>query len=128
MGSEMCIRDSSHATPEDEEEGSFVDRIAAPEDTTPEVNVQNGESTSQLYQALTSLPAREAVVLRLRFGLDESHTHTLAEISQRLGLTRTQVRVREQRALSLLRKHLQHQTVATKQHKQETQLRCKNAA
>ena len=120
-----CFTD---ATPGDEKEDSFVDRIAAPEETTPEVSVLNAESSTQLYQALTSLPSPEADILRLRFGLGEPHSYTLEEVSERLGLTRKQVRLREQRALVRLRVYLQRPTTATHQHKQEPQLRWRKAA
>ena len=118
----------SEATPREEEEVSIIDLIAAPEETAPDVNVLNADITTKLYQALTSLPAWEAVILRLHFGLNESHTYTLAEISQRLGLTRTQVRLREQRALVRLRAYLQRPTKATLQHRQEPQRRWRKAA
>jgi RNA polymerase sigma factor (sigma-70 family) len=116
------------ATPGEEHEGAFVDRIAAPEETTPEANVLNVDSATHLYRALTHLPEPEANILRLRFGLGELHAYTLAEVSRRLGLTREQVRVREQRALVRLRVYLQRPATATLQHRQEPQRRWRKAA
>jgi RNA polymerase sigma factor (sigma-70 family) len=118
----------SGATPGEENAGSFVDRSAAPEEITPEGNVLDADSATQLYQALASLPVPEADILRLRFGLGESHAYTLAEVSQRLGLTREQVRLREQRALVRLRVYLQRPTAATQQHTREPQRRWRKAA
>jgi RNA polymerase sigma factor (sigma-70 family) len=103
----MCL---SNVLPGDEKEGSLVDGIRAPEESTPEVNVANAESDTQLYQALANLPKPEADILHLRFGLRERRTYTLREVSQRLGLTREQVRAREQRALVRLRVYLRHPT------------------
>jgi RNA polymerase primary sigma factor len=98
----------SDATPEEEETDAFVDRIAAPEETTPEVRVLNAERATHLCRALAILPEPEADILRLRFGLGEPRPCTLAEVSHRLSLTREQVRVREQRALVRLRVYLSH--------------------
>jgi RNA polymerase sigma factor (sigma-70 family) len=120
----MCFPD---ATPGEENEGAFVDRIATPEETTPEAHVLNVDSATHLYRALTHLPEPEADILRLRFGLGEPHAYTLAEVSRRLGLTREQVRVREQRALVRLRVYLQRPTTATLQHRQEPQRRWRKA-
>jgi RNA polymerase primary sigma factor len=51
----------------------------------------------------TGLPPREREVLRMRFGLDGGHTQTLAQVAERLGVTRERVRQIEKRALRRLR-------------------------
>jgi RNA polymerase primary sigma factor len=48
------------------------------------------------------LDAREATVLKMRFGLEDTPTHTLKEIGEALGLTRERVRQIEVEALSKL--------------------------
>jgi RNA polymerase sigma factor (sigma-70 family) len=54
--------------------------------------------------ALEMLSEREAEILRLRFGLDESgEPHTLGEIGQRFSLTRERIRQIESCALAKLR-------------------------
>jgi RNA polymerase sigma factor (sigma-70 family) len=54
--------------------------------------------------ALEMLSEREAEILRLRFGLDESgQPHTLGEIGQRFSLTRERIRQIESCALAKLR-------------------------
>jgi RNA polymerase primary sigma factor len=57
----------------------------------------------ELEQVLSTLSAREAKVLTLRFGLYNGQKYTLAEIGEKLGLTRERVRQIENRALRRLR-------------------------
>ena len=52
------------------------------------------------------LDEREAIVLRLRFGLGDEEPCTLVTIGERLGLTRERVRQIEKSALANLAKQL----------------------
>jgi RNA polymerase primary sigma factor len=55
-----------------------------------------------LRRALGTLTDREATVLRLRFGLDSEREHTLAEVSEQLGVSVERVRQIQVRGLSKL--------------------------
>jgi len=55
-----------------------------------------------LRQALGNIGEREALVLRLRFGVDEEREHTLAEVANRLGVSVERVRQIQVRALTKL--------------------------
>jgi RNA polymerase primary sigma factor len=55
-----------------------------------------------LRRALGALTDREATVLRLRFGIDAEREHTLAEVSERLGVSVERVRQIQVRGLSKL--------------------------
>ncbi len=57
----------------------------------------------QIDRALSTLPAREARILRLRFGLQDGQTYTLEEIGDKFGLTRERIRQLESKALRRLR-------------------------
>ena len=57
----------------------------------------------EIDRALRSLPARDAKVLRLYFGLNDGREHTLEEIGGLLGVTRERVRQLRDRALKRLR-------------------------
>ena len=56
-----------------------------------------------LLEMVNRLPARDALVLRLRYGLDGAPPRTLAEIGRQLGITRERVRQLEVRALKRLK-------------------------
>jgi RNA polymerase primary sigma factor len=57
-----------------------------------------------LRSALAKLPAREAEIVRLYFGLGSESAMTLEEIGQRFGLTRERIRQLKERALGRLRR------------------------
>ena len=59
--------------------------------------------TDEVEGALTTLPPRDARVLKLYFGLDGGREHTLEEIGGMLGVTRERVRQLRDRALKRLR-------------------------
>ena len=91
--------------PVNAEEGTaFGDLMADDTIVSPEDEALRRGMAEQLEVALGSLEDREKEVLRLRFGLTNSHEHTLAEIARRLNLSRERVRQIEQRAFVKLRK------------------------
>ena len=57
----------------------------------------------KVNELLSSLSPREARVLRLRFGLQNSVSYTLEEVGQKFGLTRERIRQIEGKALRRLR-------------------------
>ena len=73
-------------------DGRTLDRFAADEQSDPEAQVIDQLLTEEIDRALRSLPARDAKVLRLYFGLNEGREHTLEEIGGLLGVTRERVR------------------------------------
>jgi RNA polymerase sigma factor (sigma-70 family) len=89
-----------------EEEGSLVEILPHPDGSSPEEELLKADRSKTLYQALTSLAPQDAEVLRLRFGLTDGHSYTLEEVGQRLRMSREQVRQRERRALTSLKKYL----------------------
>jgi RNA polymerase primary sigma factor len=56
-----------------------------------------------IERALEELPARYALVVRLRYGLNGDQPHTLEDIAQKLSLSRERVRQIEREAFSRLR-------------------------
>jgi DNA-directed RNA polymerase sigma subunit (sigma70/sigma32) len=53
---------------------------------------------------LGTLPDRSAVVMRMRFGLDDGRSRTLDEVGKALGLTRERIRQIERDTLRELRR------------------------
>ena len=82
---------------------SLIERFVAEEGTTPEDEYMNRFVSEEIERALVTLPARDAKVLRLYFGLDGGREHTLEEIGSMLGVTRERVRQLRDRALKRLR-------------------------
>src|SRR3712207_7786004 len=50
-----------------------------------------------------SLPERSAIVMRMRFGLDDGRPRTLDEVGRHLGLTRERIRQIERDTLAEIR-------------------------
>jgi len=85
---------------EDSELGSFIEDETTP---TPTQSVYQDLLREKLEQVLSTLPPREARILRLRFGLINGQSYTLEEVGQKFGLTRERIRQIEGKALRRLR-------------------------
>ncbi|CAN5217580.1 RNA polymerase sigma factor RpoD [soil metagenome] len=94
----------SMATPIGDDEDSYLGDFI--EDTNMESPVDAAtmeglrESTRQILETLT---AREAKVLRMRFGIDMNTDHTLEEVGKQFDVTRERIRQIEAKALRKLR-------------------------
>ena len=82
---------------------SLIERFVADEMPDAEEEAMNRFLNDEIEQALGTLPARDAKVLRLYFGLEGGREHTLEEIGAMLGVTRERVRQLRDRALKRLR-------------------------
>jgi RNA polymerase primary sigma factor len=88
--------------------GSTLERLAVDgQGTDPISSISRAESLGQLADELDRLGAREASVLRLRFGLAGDAPLTLRQVGSRLGLSGEAVRRLERRALNGLAETLQ---------------------
>jgi RNA polymerase primary sigma factor len=82
---------------------SLIERFIADDRAGAEEEAMDRFLTDEIETALATLPARDAKVLRLYFGLDGGREHTLEEIGGMLGVTRERVRQLRDRALKRLR-------------------------
>ena len=85
---------------EDSHLGDFIEdiSIASPIDSATGQGLQ--EATTDVLAGLT---AREAKVLRMRFGIDMNTDHTLEEVGKQFDVTRERIRQIEAKALRKLR-------------------------
>ena len=85
---------------EDSHLGDFIEdaRVLSPVESATAQGLR--ESTSTILAGLT---AREAKVLRMRFGIDMNTDHTLEEVGKQFDVTRERIRQIEAKALRKLR-------------------------
>ena len=87
----------------DSEDSQLVERFITEEAAEPELEVESRLLSEAVSEALETLEARDAKVLRLYFGLEGEREHTLEEIGNMLGVTRERIRQLRDRALRRLR-------------------------
>lgn len=85
---------------EDSQLGDFLEDKDMP---NPEEVAASMILREQLEEMLDDLSEREREVLRLRFGLEDGHAHTLEDVGRRFGVTRERIRQIEAKALRKLR-------------------------
>ena len=82
---------------------STIERFMAEDRAEPDAEAMEQFLIAEIDAALSTLPPRDARVLRLYFGLDGGREHTLEEIGGLFGVTRERVRQLRDRALKRLR-------------------------
>ncbi len=91
-------------TPVGEEEDSLLgDFIEDKEVDSPANTAAYRLLSEQINTVLSTLPAREQKVIRMRFGLDDGYSHTLEEVGYVFKVTRERIRQIEAKALRRLR-------------------------
>ncbi|MEA2640897.1 MAG: polymerase primary sigma factor [Chloroflexota bacterium] len=88
----------------EEEESTLADLIADAGARAPSEEAEEGVLADMLDQALNQhLTAREAQVLRMRFGLEDGQVRTLGEVGDQLDISRERARQIEAEAIRKLR-------------------------
>lgn len=78
------------------------DRISDASSPSVEYQIIRASVEQQIREILGELEEKEALVLKLRFGLDDDRPRTLQEIGDRLQLTRERIRQIERKAMRKL--------------------------
>jgi RNA polymerase nonessential primary-like sigma factor len=86
-----------------DDDASLGDFIADDRATAAESTVEAGLMRAQLYDVLSTLEAREAAVVRMRYGLDGGQPKTLDEIGRSFKLSRERIRQIERETMAKLR-------------------------
>ncbi|RSN07393.1 RNA polymerase subunit sigma [Nonomuraea sp. WAC 01424] len=84
-------------------EGRIGDMIADEDGLEVQELTERRAMSADVQHVVTSLPPREAFVIRLRYGLTGQQAQSYTEIAARLGLTRERIRQLERQALKRLR-------------------------
>ncbi len=90
----------------DGEDGNMYDVLLNDDTPSPDRGLLNDSLRKEIERALSTLTYREASIIRLYFGLNGKHPHTLEEIGEEFNLTRERVRQIKEKAI----KRLKHTT------------------
>jgi RNA polymerase primary sigma factor len=94
----------SMETPIGDDEDSHLGDFIADATAGSPIELATDESLKEATRdVLSSLTAREAKVLRMRFGIDMNTDHTLEEVGRQFDVTRERIRQIEAKALRTLR-------------------------
>ena len=93
---------SPQATSLGEDGPSLSDILTDTRTPAPDQQALNRDEVTTIRRLLDAIDQREAMILRLRFGLDGHEPLTLKEVGQKIGLTRERVRQIEIDALRKL--------------------------
>ncbi len=86
-----------------DEEGNMYDVLLSEDASSPDKELLTDSLRKEIERALNTLTLREADIIRLYFGLNGKHTHTLEEIGEEFNITRERVRQIKERAIKRLK-------------------------
>jgi RNA polymerase primary sigma factor len=86
-----------------DDEGSMYDVLLNTDTPSPDKGLLNDSLRKEIERALSTLSYREANIIRLYFGLNGKHPHTLEEIGEEFNLTRERVRQIKEKAIKRLK-------------------------
>ena len=87
----------------DDETGNMYDLLVNEDSPSPDKDLLSDSLRKEIERALDTLTLREAVIIRLSFGLIDRHTYTLEEIGEKVNLTNERVRQIKKTAIRKLK-------------------------
>ena len=91
----------------DDDSNNFSEMVEDERAVNPYEELEDNTVTGMLQDMVKHLDAREATILRFRFGLDGGNEKTLEEVGVKFGVTRERVRQIQNLALRKLRKMIE---------------------
>ncbi len=85
------------------EDGTMYDVMLSSDSPSPDKGLITESLRKEIERALSTLTYREASIIRLYFGLNGKHQHTLEEIGEAFNLTRERVRQIKEKAIKRLK-------------------------
>ena len=86
-----------------DEEGNMYDVLLSEDASSPDKELLTDSLSKEIERALNTLSRREADIIRLYYGLNGKHTHTLDEIGEEFNITRERVRQIKEKAINRLK-------------------------
>jgi len=87
----------------DGEESNMYDVMLSKDTPSPDKDLLNESLRKEIERVLSTLTFREANIIKLYFGLNGKHPHTLEEIGEEFNLTRERVRQIKEKAIKRLK-------------------------
>lgn len=86
-----------------DEDNTMYDVLRSEDSVTPETGLMYESLRKEVERAISTLPQREAEIIRFYFGLEGKHPMTLEEIGEKFDLTRERVRQIKEKAIRRLK-------------------------
>ncbi|RPH32126.1 MAG: sigma-70 family RNA polymerase sigma factor [Bacteroidales bacterium] len=86
-----------------DDDSNLYDVILSHDSPSPDRGLLNDSLRKEIERALATLTLREGSIIRLYFGLNGKHPHTLEEIGEEFDLTRERVRQIKEKAIKRLK-------------------------
>jgi RNA polymerase primary sigma factor len=96
-----------------EEDGNMYDIMLNVDTPDPDISLLNDSLRKEIERVLSILSYREANIIKLYYGLNGKHAHTLEEIGEAFNLTRERVRQIKEKAIKRLKNNTRSNILKT---------------
>lgn len=87
----------------DDDGGNMYDVFLSEDASSPDKELLTDSLCKEIERALNTLTRREAEVIRLYYGLNGRHSHTLEEIGEEFNITRERIRQIKEKGIKRLK-------------------------